>query len=332
MRNRNRDDFRGDRSAIESRRANAEGRPPRHVPPSIPDWEWITDKAKTEQACLQILRGEPGLYPIFGIQLHVEERQGNNEKFAILVYTDAKLGEEGQNLCGNLREGFWIGVKDLLANPAEKEFKTADNELLTLTLLGQPEMQIALGMFKKERAAAWKRAQEEEAKARQAAEENKKDLIAGLRNKVIGTGGTPATSKKKPSYPVLDSIKEILTAQCGEIECDGLTILVCESTGQDPAVRLKKVPKDHPMKAIADRSFCTFQNALRYSDDLPVETKRTGDELQKYELRMYLRQQLMLAGVTLRAPVVNERMDDAGGNASDTQTGKAPGAEASAAS
>jgi hypothetical protein len=321
MKNRN-SDVRGDRRAVESRRANAEGRPARHVP----EWDWIESGKPAEMACLRMLRGESGLYPVFGIQLYVEEKMGGDEKFAALVYTDAKFGDEGQNLCGNLREGFWIGVKSLMGDPAKKNFKSPDHELLTLTLLGQPEMQVALSMFK-----------EEERVARTSAIEGKKNLIAGLRNKVLG-GNSSATSpapagSKKPAPPTLGSITEILTASWGTTDHDGLTILVCYGHGGRNAplvVRLKNVPEDHPMRGVATKSIFVRQDSLQYADDLDPPTNEDSEVCRlAYALRTYLRGALMANGVILTQPVRAEGRPHKNGGA---QLGNVLGAEASAAS
>lgn len=296
---------RGDHRAIEARRSEGRRAPP---VPVRPHWKWITEQSEVVQACLEILRGTPKLYPIFGIQLYVEERNAGPEKFAALVYHDALFGDEGQNLCGNIRDGFWIGVKELLGNPAKKDFKTMEHELLVLTLLAQPEMQTAIDLFKQEETAARARAHEE-----------KENLVAGLRNRLFGASNTakpavvkpsvsaltvaPIADKPKKARPVLNEIGEIFTTDLGELPHDGLTIFVGKGPQDTVAVRVKDVPEGHPMYEMGQKNIVARRDALFYSDDRETApTERTSNNLLSYKLRSYLRSQLIAAGHTLLPP------------------------------
>jgi hypothetical protein len=262
-----------------------------------PTWSWITERSAAEAACLDILRGKTGTYPIFGIQLYVEDRPAGDQSFAALVYHDAKLGGDGQNLCGNLRSGFWVGVKSLLVD-LKRGFKNENEELFILTLLAQPEMQTAIGLYKKE---------EQEARVRAAT--MKKNLLASLRSKVID-GKHPATTRVETAANPdeeagLGSITGILTATHGSIEYDGLTVYITTAPEGGYAVRVKNAPDGHPMCEIASKpGIFAHQNALMYSDDAETERSEwTAAQHLGYKLRMYLRSQLMDAGMSLTPPV-----------------------------
>ena len=73
-----------DQAAIAARQAEG-----RNKQQQAPAWEWITGETELVQACLDMINGKAGLYPMFGIQMAVEERQGNTENYSVLVYCDA---------------------------------------------------------------------------------------------------------------------------------------------------------------------------------------------------------------------------------------------------
>lgn len=113
---------------------------------------------------------------------------------------------------------------------------------------------------------------------------------------------TRRSKKKKVDYPELSQLVYIRTATRGQIRCDGLTILVCRGEGGLANIRLRDVPKEHPMRAIADRSFAVFQDQLMYSDDGGTPAYK-GDDLLRYQLRQYVRGLLIAEGVELKAPL-----------------------------
>lgn len=108
-------------------------------------------------------------------------------------------------------------------------------------------------------------------------------------------------AKKNIEYPQLNHIAEIRSVPCGQINRDGLTILVCSGGRGTTVIRLRNVPKEHGMRKVADRSFAVFQSQLLYSDD-HGPCNYMGDDLLRYRLRQYVRGLLIREGVELRAP------------------------------
>ena len=73
---------------LATRRTAAEGGDTRNVAskPFIDPSEQVNDRDLLEAVCADLCRGKLGRYPIFGFGLKVEERGGNEEKFAVLVF------------------------------------------------------------------------------------------------------------------------------------------------------------------------------------------------------------------------------------------------------
>jgi hypothetical protein len=217
-----------------------------------PQWSWITEHDQVVAACLAILQGKPALYPVFGIQLHVEIRHGNEEDFPVLVYFDAKYGDEGQNLCGKLREGHWIGTSTLLRNPKNITFRNIQDELFTFTILAQPEMQEALAVYR-----------EEANHQRQAQEAEQRELLNNLRSRVLPSAAPVATAvklvvqpeptekKAKPFYPGFTKLADILGDSIGVFNHpSGVTIKVCNHPF-GLTVRANTRDENHPVYAFA---------------------------------------------------------------------------------
>lgn len=327
--------FQKDPRQIEQARASAEGRQPR----AVPEWDWIPDGKSAEEACLRMLRGEMGLYPIFGIQLAVEER-GWDQKFPALVFYDALYGPEGKGLCGALRSGFWVGVSDLLLDPT-RGFKTEDRELLILTMLSQPEMQLALATFRKELA------DERQARQRQQ-EENRARLLSALRQQ-FGNNNPPPTAEpaeantpatigepakgKKAMRPQLGRMADILTASTGSFTYEGIELYVAKAPDGNNAVRLKSTPAGHTFEEIAKKNIFVLQSALMYKGDRPScnPASYEGNELLRFQLRTWLREALQKDGVTLHEPVdfdgENVGTNGAGHHQDETPRGNALGTE-----
>lgn len=310
-RNKRADNVHADPRAIQARQHETVRQPAAH------QWSWITERSAVEDACLDILRGKPGLYPIFGIQLHVELRDGDGEQYPVLVYSDAKYGADGQDLCGLIHPGFSMAPAVLTWTIGPKtKFKTPDHELLTRTLLSQREMQLARATFAEEVRAVEREAARAQREAIKQAAVARNDRLAKLREAGAGT-----TVKKLPP-PVLGSLSEILSAGWGTIEVDGLTILVCRAEkGERTVVRLKNVPEDHPMAEAAAANLYAWQDALGYADDSPTEVERTGKALLSYRMRMYLRGLLIGAGVVLAPPVSKDSTVAENGNGAHHQEG-----------
>jgi hypothetical protein len=344
MGHRNRNTSNNDPRSSEARRANAEGRPARNHQPE-PSWTWCKPGEPSERACLQILRGEIGMYPIFGLQLSVEERGRENDKFSALVYYGALDGPDGQNLSGVLKDGFWIGTKELLRDPS-LGFKDEDREVLILTVLGQPEMQFALSEFRQEQA----RAREADALRRQQEEEKmtekRKSVLATLRQQqsevvsapVKGSEPSGGLSQKrqKPDRPQLARFGEITMAQEGTITWNGLELYLAKAPQGGTAIRLKMAPEGHEFEEIARRNLFVLQNAIIYADDRPSENPQQyqGNDALRYRFRMWIRQELQKNGMTLLPPADYESHsgNGAGKHPSEESSGNVPGAEASAAS
>lgn len=313
----------------------------RDVRPATPAWKWITERSEVEQACLNILRGATGRYPIFGIQSWVETHRGEDgEEFAALHYFDAKLGDEGQNLCGNLREGFWIGVRELMKDPA-KGYKTTDHALLALAFISQPEMQMAIGLYREEefrkRKEARQREQEAERERSVRAAAAVEKLRAKLRN-AESAASTPVKAedskpkKEKPAI-LLEHLKDILTATKGQIEHDDVTIFLTGAPEGGIAVRVKNAPEGHPMSEVARKNIFCDQSVLRYAGDhVDAPTAWEGNAQLRYELRTYLRGELMASGVILTPPTESGHTNGHGSMLGNPDPGKARGAEASSVS
>lgn len=232
-----------DPKAVQARRSTVD---------TSPQWSWITGHDETVAACLAILQGKPNIYPMFGIQLQVEVREGKEEDFPVLVYFDAKYGDEGQNLCGKLREGHWIGTSTLLRNPKNMTFRNIQDELFTLTILAQPEMQEALAVYR-----------EEVNQHRQAQETEQRELLNNLRSRVMPSAAPVTTAvkpvekpeltakKAKPVYPTFAKLSDILGDSIGVFNHpSGVAIKVCNhSLGL--TVRAHTQDEKHPVYAFA---------------------------------------------------------------------------------
>lgn len=232
----NRDNqVRADNKAIMARRNEAQ----------VQTWSWITGKEALEAACLDLLRGVPKLYPMFGIQLLVEMRQGAESEFPVLVFHDALYGEEGQKVCGQIRPGFWVPANKLGYRAFKQgAFKSPSEEILVLALLNQPEMQVARAKF----------FAEEDSK-QQALFQKRDTLLAELRAKVapiLGMSREPSVSevpsapKTKIVYPTFLSVKQILDDGIGVFQpTAGVTIKVCNSL-DGLVIRVQTRDEAHP--------------------------------------------------------------------------------------
>lgn len=321
-----------DPKAVRSRQHEA------HSAPPAPSWEWITDKEKLEAACLDILRGKPGLYPIFGIQLAVEERTSHGETYPVVVFCDAKYGEEGQGLCGLIKPGFFMSPGQLTWTIGkDTKFKSQKHAALTLALLIQPEMQLAREQFAREEKEKERARRQEEADAKRQTSQAREDLIAKLRDKLVQgpatETGTPVKSEAKDTVRVLS---DILSATSGAIEHDGITIFVTRAPEKGYAVRVKNVPEGHPLEEVARKNIFALQDALHYADDrTSAPADRTGNSLLGYQLRTYLRGELMKEGVILTPPTEGSAHPNGNGAHTapeETPAGKDRGVEASSAS
>lgn len=287
----------GNQDAIASRQAEG-----RNKKQEVPEWKWITGEAELVQACLDMLNGEPGLYPMFGIQMAVEERQGNTENYSVLVYCDALYGEEGQNLCGALRPGFAVGVHQLAWNINEgTKWKSADHELFILAILVQPEMQMARQKFFEEQQAA-----EEERKRRtQEAQAQKPALIARLRSQLIQPKATdpvaePAEEarsqcRQKPEYPEVAHISKLITNDdiCVFYHPSGATLKTCEGEKKQLVVRISGLKDEtHPMFRASQLNVFAFLDEIVEEPENPqldTEMQREGQTF-----RAWLREQGIL--------------------------------------
>ncbi len=334
-----------DPRSTETRRANAEGRRPTRSHQQERSWTWYKPGEPSEQACLQILRGELGMYPIFGLRLSVEEHKGVDGKFSALVYYGALDGADGQNLSGTLSDGFWIGTKELLRDPS-LGFRDENRELLILTLLGQPEMQFALGEFRQEQARAreadaLRRQQEAEKMA-----EKRRSVLATLRQqhsegvstpmKSSEAAGAQSQKRQKSDRPPLARFGEITMAQEGTITWDGLELYLAKAPQGGTAIRLKMAPEGHEFEEIAKRNLFVLQNAIIYADDRPSENPQQyeGNDALRYRFRMWIRQELQKEGMTLLPPANYESHsgNGAGKHPSEESSGNVSGAEALPAS
>lgn len=322
-----------DPRAVASRQHEVE----RRQPANTWDGTWITGQDAIEKACLQILRGVPGRYPIFGIQAKVVIHEGERESFAALHYFDAKYGDEGQNLCGNLREGFWIGVRDLLKDPS-KGYKSDDHELFTLALISQPEMQVAIGLFREEEAArrAEEKRRDEEAKRERAT--NRANALEKLRAKMDAgnaevnprapatenQGDAPVHADRKVARPTLNSIRDILPpTTSGTVEYDGVSFLVNNGPQNHIVVRVKNAPEGHELKDVMN--VYARQDALIFSADRPGTEPETDNAKKSKFLRDWLRAALQKEGVSLTPAAAYTANSDHGGNGVNHSEGKAGG-------
>ncbi|MFA6608389.1 MAG: hypothetical protein WCT07_00535 [Candidatus Paceibacterota bacterium] len=289
---------RADPQAIISRRASAEGHSYRHdanIPPPV-KWQWITERDALVKACLDILNNKPKLYPIFGIQLHVEMRKGNDADYPVLVYTDALFGEEGQYLFGQLKSGFAMSPSHLawIINEGTT-FKTPDHELLTLTLLSQPEMQEARDIYFEK--------QEED---RRNAEIEKIDRIQQLRNQVglKPLANQPPTvvganyQKKTLEYAEFKTINQVLGNEIGIFRFDsGEVLKLCPVAHGNMVIRIQQVKDErHPMFEVARRNVCIWPSHLAMKETGEV---LEGMKLLEREARVWLREQFRIAGIAL---------------------------------
>lgn len=259
-----------------------------------PDWSWITEHDKTVAACFAILQGKPNLYPIFGIQLHVESRTSGGETFPILIYTDAEDGDEGQNLRGKIPPGYWVGVSKLFCNPEKMFFKKVEDGLLVLTMLAQSEMQEALAMYF-----------EKEAQERQAQEKAQRELLNTLRSRVLPSITAPVAvdakkaetskpvSKKvnaKPDYPVFTKLSDILGNSIGVFNHpSGVTIKVC-SSGGGFLVSASTRDEAHPAFACSSKNQLLRQMDVIKEEFIPYEGEKCVAEKQIF--MDWLRKQL----------------------------------------
>ena len=282
-----------DSRAVQARRA---------VTNTRPQWTWITGYDEAVAACLAILQGKPGLYPVFGIQLHVESREGKEENFPILVYTDAKYGNEGQNLCGNIRPGYWVGVSFLLCNPKKVTFKNVQDELLMLTLWAQPEMQEALAMYF-----------EEKDHEQQMQDNAQRELLNTLRRRVM-----PSVAKAKPEeksepvakkpkvkidYPPFEKLSDIFNNSIGVFKHhSGVTIKVCESK-YGLVVRASACrDEEHPVFGFAKHNQMVQQKVIKGVEFIPYEGENFVQEKQNFV--DWLCKQLESEEVSEASPVI----------------------------
>ncbi len=283
---------------------------------SSPFGGWITEESDVQIACLDILRGKPGKYPIFGIKLHVEMRDSEDGEYPVLVYTDALYGVDGQNLFGLIRPRFIMSPAMLSWTIGENtRFRTEAHELLTRVLLAQPEMQVARELFAREQVETELKREQTERKIQK---EGRANLLVQLRGKPVDERQEPKPKIATP--PVLDSLREVLTAKWGTIAHDNLTILVCRSQNGAILVRLKEVPEVHVMAEVAEKNIFIYQQALRYSEDRGTDsTDQIGSHLLSYKLRMYLRNMLMESGIILKAPAKEEAFQSDHSSGADIQ-------------
>lgn len=287
----------GNQDAIASRRAEH-----RNKGREAPAWEWITGETELVQACLDMMHGKVGLYPMFGVQMEVQERPGNNETYSVLIYWDALYGDEGQGLCGALRPGFAVSTHLLAWNINEgTKWKSADHELFILAILVQPEMQMARQKFFEEQQAA-----EEERKRRtQEAQAQKPALIARLRNQLIQPKATdpvaePAEEarpqrRQKPFYPEVDHISKLITNDdiCVFHHTSGAILKKCEGEDQQLVIRISGVKDEtHPMFRASQL------NVFAFLDEIVEEPKnpQIDTEMQRegQAFRAWLREQDIL--------------------------------------
>jgi hypothetical protein len=242
-----------------------------------------------------MLNGEPGLYPMFGIQMAVEERQGNTENYSVLIYCDALYGEEGQNLCGALRPGFAVGVHQLAWNINEgTTWKSTDHELFVLTLLSKPEMQIAREKFFEKQQAV-----EEERKRRtQEAQAQKPALIARLRSQLIQPKATDLVAesaeearpqrRQKPEYPEVDHISELITNDgiCVFQHTSGAILKTCEGDQGRLVVRISGLKDEsHPMFRASQLNVFAFLDEIVEEPENPqldTEMQREGQAFRAW--------------------------------------------------
>ncbi len=290
-------------------------------------WDWVTEKSELVTAYRNMLHGKVGLYPVSGVQLEVVIRGTEGNEYPVLVYYDALYGADGHGLCGMIQSGFWMNTEVLTwAIGPNTKWTSDDQEMLTLTLLAQPEMQVAREQFARERFEAER--SREQAK-RKMVDEGRANLLAKLR---ADAGGNTEQKQAKAEPLLLGSISEILTAACGTIAHDNLTILVCRGPQGGNVVRIKDVPNGHDMTEVAMKNVFAHQDTLHFSDDrYGVPTDQSESINLAYKLRMYLRAQLVSNGVILTLPATGD--DKAvGGNGKGAYVGKGPGVEVSLAS
>lgn len=336
--NNERGGVRADPRAIKSRQRDVGGQRP-----TTPSWSWTKPGEPTERACMHILQGKVGMYPIFGVQLAVEERHNKEETFPALVFYGAKPDPEGLGLCGALKEGFWIGVSELHRDPSQG-FKDEEREILIQSLMLQPEMQFSVGEFRKEQSAAREAERQQREEQQQKMKEKRQKLLANLRNPT-GSGTSPIDSfeqepestadkpKRTKSRPVLATFEEILAVETGSIVEDGLEIYISRSPQGGNAVRLKTAPEGHELSDVATKMLFIDQNSLAYSDDRPSLNpgNYVGNDKLRYMFRMWLRKRLQLKGVTLHQPVEYIGTNGAGNHSPEESEGNALGAEVSSA-
>lgn len=286
----------GNQDAIASRQAES-----RNKTQQAPDWEWITGEAELVQACLDMLHGKAGLYPMFGIQMAIEKRQGDTE-YSVLIYCDALYGEEGQNLCGALRPGFTVSTNLLTWNINEgTKWKSSDHELFVLTLLSQTEMQVARQKFFEEQQAA-----EEERKRRaQEAQAQKPALIARLRSQLIQPKAVDLVAeaiaevrpqrRQKPFYPEVDHISKLITNDgiCVFYHDSGAILKTCEGEDQQLVIRISGLKDEtHPMYQASKLNVFAFMDEVYDEPEEPAletEMQRTGQAF-----RVWLREEGIL--------------------------------------
>ncbi|MBP9782623.1 MAG: hypothetical protein KBC50_02735 [Candidatus Pacebacteria bacterium] len=283
------------RAAILSRQSET-----RHQP--APAWTWITGEDALVKACLDMLHGIPGMYPIFGIKLEIQVRQSKTEDYPVLVYYGAEASDRHEGLHEtDMRDGFAMSPDSLKWNVTKTtRFKTEWHELLTRTLLGQPEMQMARQDFFAEQE---KLAKQQDEQAREA-QTKRTSLVARLRNQVATPMTEPADlpiaekarpqRRQKPEYPEVDHISELIDGDiCVFYHYSGTTLKTCEGDKRQLVVRISGLKdENHPMFRASQLNVFAFLDEVVEEPENPkleTEMQREGQAF-----RVWLREEGIL--------------------------------------
>lgn len=256
-----------DRDAIASRRGEQSGN--RDSCREETEVVQVTDPAMVEMFCKDIANGIPGRYPIFSLKLSVEMRAGKEEAFPAL-YFHGTYGDHP--ITSVVRPGFFVGVGSLFRNPNKVEWKSAEEQALSLTILSKPEFAAALATVRVEQAEKRKAEEEDRAtKARvyleslqTAFQQNSKPLVEA------STQPTVVTKQAKPTPPVLKNLADVMTARWGTFQhVSGVVLLVCfgmQFPGKPTpiVVRVKSAPAGHELEPMVMGKIFFFQNLLKH--------------------------------------------------------------------
>lgn len=305
---------RADPRAIQARRGDT------HVstwPPQIKGEEPLRD------ACVDMQHAIPKKYPIYGLGLEIELRDGDEGSYPVLVFHGTETGHE---LEGVIRPGFAMSTVMLGWTISQNvRFKSESHEILVRYLLDKPEM-----VWARDYVKAQARAEAQVAAKKEAARRG--SVLEALRAKQGTTPAVkPATDSdnnqmarpKKSRGPkidrsVLENLKDILTVSDGVIEHDGCTIMVCQggrnaSRGWNTVIRITRAAEGHPMGEAHRRALAVHQTSLHHLDNVGVDQSDEKAVLRR-KMQDWLRSELMKSGVTLAPPPTTEAVPKGNGN------------------